>query len=245
MRSGMLFRSDELSRLSGRDLEKLQQFNVKLICDLRTPNERRSKPARIPKGDSIQIVNIPFYHQYQDFTRLSFFWFLIGKSRKMDFETFTKEYYAHLAFGSTTQIRETIALISEKRNLPALIHCTAGKDRTGFISALIQLLLGVPRETVLQDYLVTNHFFEPRRKKYMQYMRWMSVFQISPERIQPLLEARREYLEDILDKILGAFGSVEAYLKEGCDIPASRIRDLKQLLTETSPGEERMESYNI
>ena len=63
-------------------------------------------------------------------------------------------------------------------NLPALIHCTAGKDRTGLIAALVQLLAGVSREVVVADYLLTNRLYAPRARAFTRTMRWISLFRV-------------------------------------------------------------------
>ncbi|SFJ14743.1 tyrosine-protein phosphatase [Thermoflavimicrobium dichotomicum] len=233
MKSGVLFRSDELSRLTSNDLEKLKQFNIKVICDLRTPKECKSKPARIPHNEGIRIVNVPIHHhETQEVSRLKLFGFLFGKSGGDDFDHFNREYYRRMAFECTAPINEIITLISEEKNLPALIHCNAGRDRTGYISALIQLLVGVPYETVLDDYLLTNRFYEQRLNKFIRYMRWMTLFQVSPDRMKHILQARREFLDEVIDEILKKYGSIEGYLIEACGIDQSCIRNLQQLLLE-------------
>lgn len=230
MKSGVLFRSDELSRLTSSDLEKLQKLDLQLICDLRTPNERKSKPDRIPQNQGIRIVHVPINHGSQDFSRLQFFKFLAGKSSGLDFEKLIKDFYQKMAFERTGQINEIITLLADNRNWPALIHCTGGKDRTGYISALIQLLVGVPYQKVLDDYLFSNDLIQPRMKKIERYIRWMSLFQVSPERIKPLLEVRREYLDEIHTDILKKYGSIEEYLGQACGIDQSALRNLKELL---------------
>ena len=116
--------------------------------------------------------------------------------------------------------------------MPAIIHCTAGKGRTGYVVALIQLLAGVSRETVVADYLATNRWFAPHAGRYRTFLRWMSLFMVSAERFQPLLEVRREYLEVVLDEVLERHGAIEAYLAEVCGFGRSEQRRLRRLLNE-------------
>ena len=228
---GVLFRSDELSRLSGEDLVKLKRLNLRTICDLRAPKERKSKPDRVPYKTNIRIVYVPIYHRGQDTNRLQrWIWLLTGKFRDFDSELFMKDFYHSIAFDHATQIGEIMTLISDKRNLPALIHCKGGKDRTGFVSAVIQLLMGVPRKTVLEDYLLSNRFFEPQIARLIRNIRRMSLFRISPDRIQPVLEARKEYLEDVIDEVLNTYGTIEGYLRKACGITQQSILSLHELL---------------
>ncbi len=232
MKAGILFRSDELSRLSEADLERLEQLGLRSICDLRAPNERESKPDRLPPDAGIRLVHVPISPQGKDLTRWQFFWLLAVNSRELDFESQLRKVYRHLAFACTAQIGEIVALISDPANLPAVIHCSAGKDRTGYVAALIQLLAGVPRETVIDDYLVTNRLIGSQAERYMRFLRWMSLFRISRQRLQPLLEVRREYLEEILDELLDRHGSIGGYLSEACGAHPDDLKSLERLLVE-------------
>ncbi len=229
-RTGVLFRSGELSRLSVRDTERLKGLGIKTVCDLRTPNERKSKHDRLPAG--VRLVQTPFYPNGGDVNRWQFFWLLSTKSRTLDFEAQIRQAYRRFAFESTAQIRRILTSVSEERELPAVLHCTAGKDRTGYVVALIQLLAGVPRDAVVADYLETNRWFAPHAGRYRKFLRWMSLFTISPERFQPLLEVRREYLEETLDEVLARHGSIEDYLTDGCGVDRSTMERLKRLLIE-------------
>ncbi len=232
MKAGLLFRSDELSRLSEQDLERLGRLGLKSVCDLRTPNERQSKPDRLPPGAEIRSVHVPIYPPGGALNRWQFFWLLAVRSGGVDFEAQLRQVYWHVAFDCCAEIREVVALISDPANLPAVIHCTAGKDRTGFVAALIQLLAGVPRETVIEDYLVTNRLIGAQAKKYMRFLRWMSLFRVSKQRLQPLLEVRREYLDEVLDEVLEQYGSVGGYLTEACGVDAGDLTRLERSVVE-------------
>ncbi len=234
LRPGILFRSDDLSRLTDEDLEKVRRLGLKVICDLRTPNERGSKIDRVPAGSGVRIVDVPVYHRSRDVTHLQFFWLLAVNARSMDFDEFLKDLYRRFAFERPAVIHEIISLVLDEKHLPAVIHCTIGRDRTGLIAALIQLLAGVPRPAVVEDYLVSNESLGPRMEKLARYVRWMSLFQISPARMEPMMEARREYLEHVLDSILEKYGSVEGYLTEHCGFRPEQLSAYKRLLRE--PG---------
>jgi protein-tyrosine phosphatase len=233
MKSGVLFRSDELSRVTDKDISILQTLNIKVICDLRTPNECNKKQAPLLLKQGINTINIPFHDQethninWKQLTK-----FLFSKSGATEFKEFSRSYYQHLAFERTSQIKEIITSLSYERNLPALVHCTAGKDRTGYISALIQLLVGIPYETVILEYLMTNRFYESRMEKLIKVMKWITLFQVSTERIKLILMADREVLDGVYDNIIRRYGSVETYLCEACEINQTMILKLKNMLLE-------------
>jgi protein-tyrosine phosphatase len=229
-RAGVVFRSDELSRLSAGDLVKLQGLGLKLICDLRSPEESQKRRLRL-RGESIRVVNVPLHEQAtQDGSRRKLFGFLFSKTGGDRFREFSRDYYHHMAFGQTARIREVITLLSEAQNLPALIHCTAGKDRTGFLAALIQLLVGVPYEVVREDYLRTNDYFGPRLEKFIKVMRIVTLSQVSPERMRLILMAHPEFLNEVHDTIVKRHGAVETYLREACGIDQATLQKLKDRL---------------
>ncbi len=232
MKPGLLYRSDELSQLSAEDLLRLEKLDLKLICDLRAPRDRQKRVDRLPQNWGGRVVNVPIYFPEQDLNRLQRFWFLTTKAANMDFAAYLKNQYRAIAFERASQVGEVIRLISDEDNLPALVHCAGGKDRTGLIVALVQLLAGVSRDAVLEDYLATNRFLGPRSKDFVRLIRRLSLFRLSSERIAPLMEARREYLDGVLDEVLRRHTTVEGYLSEACGVERERVAKLGHMLLE-------------
>jgi len=232
MKLGAVFRSEDLSRMSTGDQDKLKELGIKCIIDLRTPNERFSKPYEISGDTNMYIVHIPILCEEKDLSRWQFFCFLIREGRNLDFEQYMRRFYNRLAFDRTEQTKNILTLLSNERNVPALIHCTGGKDRTGLIAALLQLIMGVPRETVIQSYLASSKAIAYQMKSIEKYIRWMSLGQVSPERIRPMLEVRKEYLEGTLNEIFHRYKSLDTYLTIGCGMDKCCLERLRKLLTE-------------
>lgn len=231
MRTGVLFRSDELARMTGRDVVRLQEFRIRLICDLRSPEESRRRQSRVWADDGLRVVNIPIHDQaVHDDHRKKLVSFLFGRTGGERYWEFSQHYYRHIAFERTTAIRDVITLLGEDENLPALIHCTAGKDRTGFVVALIQLLAGVPYEVVRDEYLRTNEYLAARRDRFIAVMRGLTLFQVSRERMNLLLMAHAEFLDVVHELIVERHGSVEQYLAECCGIKREALQRLKERL---------------
>ncbi|OAS86755.1 MULTISPECIES: tyrosine-protein phosphatase [Metabacillus] len=232
MKAGVLYRSDDISRLSKTDLVLLQEIGLKLICDLRTVNERKSKMYHIPQNWGTGFKHIPIYHDSQDLSYREFFRLLIGKSKELNFEEMIHEFYQCMVNERKAEIKEVITSIANNENVPALIHCTGGKDRTGFLSALIQMYLGVPYETVIDQYLRSNVLVGPRMKKVERFIRVMSMYRISSDRIKPLLIVNIDYLDNAVKSILNQYNSVETYLIKGCGIDESSLLNLKKMMIE-------------
>lgn len=232
MKTGILFRSGELSRLSKNDLKKFNQLNIKSICDLRTLNEQKSKISRLQSNTKVQVLKISIHDKSREFTLLEFFKFLVTKSNSINFEDIMKDMYKHMASEISEEIKQIIIFLSDQRNLPALIHCTGGKDRTGFISAVIQLFAGVPYKIVMDDYLFSNQLIAVPMKKKEKFIQWASLFRVPPEHIKPILEVREEYLEEAYSNILNQYGDMESFLKLACKIPEYNLKRFQELIIE-------------
>ncbi|MFH1195551.1 MAG: tyrosine-protein phosphatase [bacterium] len=228
MKSGLIFRSDELSKLTRRDSEKLNQLNIKLVIDLRMAKECRFKPDRIGPNSKINYTNIPIRPSNNNISHIHYIKSYIVKRTGLNYGDFLKEHYKIIAFDRYSELREIFGLLSDKNNLPAVIHCSVGKDRTGFISALIQLLIGVSRDKILNDYLASNELTLKRRKQTIMFIRIISLFRISADQINPLFEARPEYIDETLDMILDRYKSIENYLISACGIKHEQIKSLKE-----------------
>lgn len=108
--------------------------------------------------------------------------------------------------------------------LPTLTHCTAGKDRTGFSTAIILLALGVPESTVMEDYLLSNVY---RAERNEQTLATLGALMRDPELLRPVLEVRPEYLQASFDTIGEVYGSLAAYLENGLGIDQATLERLR------------------
>ena len=116
-----------------------------------------------------------------------------------------------------------------------LVHCAAGKDRTGFAAAIILLALGVPRELVMRDYMLTRQFFLPAdeltriRGKY-------DMQDLEEEAILPMLEVHEVYLDKALNTVDSQYGSIEQYLGEAMALTTSDREELRRRYVEGVTG---------
>ena len=218
-KTGLVFRSGGLDQASDVDLDRLTQLGIRTICDLRNPHENKTQPDRIPNGWNGQIFHIPIQAQIQDETRrlVRLISFLFGKGRKVDFAQVSVNSYRRFISDFAPEFSQVLKLVAVENNLPILIHCTAGKDRTGFICSLIQLAVGVPFELALQEYLLSNDFLDGFKCEMYKRMTFLSLFGIKKDKFLPLFEARTEYLEAAIAQIQTDYGAVENYILNGLD----------------------------
>ncbi|WP_121663767.1 tyrosine-protein phosphatase [Metabacillus litoralis] len=231
LKQGVLYRSDKLSSMTPSDLEKLKKFKIKTILDLRSEKEYNKNKPILLSAEEINSVNIPLLPiETQDANFRKFLSFLFRKTGADDFKNFTREYYHSIAFYQTPQIKKILTLISDDKNWPVLINCSAGKDRTGIIASIIQSLVQVPYQKVLEEYLLTNDYYKHRLDIFIKVMRWMTLFHVSPERTEFILKAHPEVLEQLYTNIKERFGTIEAYLMEACQLEVEILDRLKQNL---------------
>ena len=229
IKTGVLFRSEEPSRLRSRDLAALQALPIRLICDLRSPNEIQKRPPPRALTKAIQTVNIPLHDEaMQSGMRNRFKEFLFKSDGDARFRQFSRDYYHHLAFERTAQTGQVLKLLAQDASLPALIHCTAGKDRTGFVVAVLQLLLGLPFAEVLTEYLRTNDGFRPRMERIITAVRLLTLFRVPRQRMRFVLTTHPEYLHEVYDLIINQHQGIDNYLKTSCGVDLDIQNRLKE-----------------
>jgi Protein tyrosine/serine phosphatase len=141
-----LFRSDDLSRLTSDDIERFAALGIRTVVDLRRPTEI-AELGRIPSFAGVDYHHIHLVHQLwppSDHTTLDQrVAFLIDRYREMSIE-------------AGEGIGEALRLIAEADAAPLVVHCIAGKDRTGIVVALTLWLLGVDEDTIVRDYALSE-----------------------------------------------------------------------------------------
>ncbi len=113
---------------------------------------------------------------------------------------------------------------------PVLYHCTTGKDRTGWATAVLFLLMGVPGDQVLEEYLLTNTELLPMVQP------WLDQFAASggdPDLLMTILGVQESYLAAALEQVRESFGSVEDYVTEGLGLSHATVEALRERLLDT------------
>lgn len=222
---GQVFRSDNLSRLTDSDLEVLKTLHLRLVCDLRTENEARKSPDRLP--DEVEYLNLPVNHDSFDFQ--------VGlkKMKAGDDSWLTDEFMSE---GYIRNIEEFPRIwgalfrrLADPQSRPLLFHCTGGKDRAGTCAALILLALGIPEETVIYDHQLSNVFIADIMEKINARV---SSYGLDPVKLKPYFSAPEEAIITLLDHINRKYGSVQGYLIKKAGLDEKVIAILKDQLLE-------------
>jgi len=220
-RWSVVYRADNLAGLTEADLVLLETLGLTTLIDFRLPMERHAHPDRLPPGSSIRRVELGFLPE-GTLDMLS----LVkrGTIDAAELERRVIGQYRLFCRDHVEEYRRTFAIASEPDNYPLLLHCTSGKDRTGVAAALLLLAVGAPRETVLEDYSLTNLYRRPVPQ--------LLGPETPEEVVDVLLSAQPKYLEAALEEIDRVHGSFDAYLRQALGVDEAQRERLVEMLTE-------------
>lgn len=228
--SGVLYRSTKLAGIDEADTEQLVDRRVQTVIDLRTKGERDAEPdPQIPDATNV------FLDVFQGSE-------MAASADLRDLLKHPREVTTALSDGKAAEFmsvayRDVVVLPSaqtayrgffdtiEEATEPVLFHCTTGKDRTGWGAALIFTVLGVSRDQILQEYLLTNDQLLPRFKKSFE------AFELAggdPDVLRPVLGVDRAYLQSSFDTVDAQFGSMDRYLDEGLGMDSERQQRFRE-----------------
>ncbi|MFZ4480060.1 MAG: tyrosine-protein phosphatase [Rhodoferax sp.] len=217
VRPGRVFRSDHLASLTPSDVAALQALALTHSIDFRGAAECAAQPYRIPGVTTLAFSIEPT---------------VVTRMRKL------------VALGIIPSAAETVALMCETyrdfvhdhgptfgrflRHLlshptPVVFHCTAGKDRTGFAAALLLSVLGVDRDSIMQDYLLTNSL----------YRRSPSLEGVGPAHVMEVLwQVQPAFLQAAFDAVDRDHGGLSSYLLGTVGLQAVELEQLREALLE-------------
>jgi len=225
LRWRQIIRSDNLSRLTTKDFQKLEEMGLKTVIDLRTEREHEQGPTKW-QGD-----NPPSFYHYP-IGRADNDWF--NAQRKMlKSNRFTERQsmehmvngYRMIADEGLPSYQELMTLVLDESNWPVLIHCNAGKDRAGIAAMLILEALGVDRETIMEDFLLTNQVSRTEEKAGILSKKRKNYGNRpgsgmgggrgpSPNAWFPIVGVAPEMLEAFYSEADEQYGSIDALLTE-------------------------------
>ena len=220
----LVFRSDSLHYLSETDWEKVDDLEIKVVNDLRGSAERERWPSHWPATADVTVLS-------RDYSIVS--------------DGIRTQGYHSLAYDQIESFRRMFDRLAEPDAPPTLIHCTGGRDRTGFAAAFLLTVLGVDRDTILDDYSL-SHQLRGEAPVNRERLREMIAFyeldadqesmiaqQTHPER----REAERIRMAKALDAIAAEHGSVLAFILEELQVDDFEIAHLRSRLLVDRGGE--------
>lgn len=225
---GRLFRSDGLSQLSDKDQDLLCALGVAQVFDLRAAAEIERAPSRWPAAMNPIIWAGAESAAEADIGNLM-------QRDKLDAAAF-KDAMRGIYSRFPDDLAEAVRALSEgilaDSKSAKLIHCTAGKDRTGFTIAMLLHAIGIAREDVMADFLLSNARFETARVRFNTDGRLDRVEAKAPGAIAALVGVHPEYLHAAERRIQDDFKSIETWLEIRAGLSAERRARLADRLLE-------------
>ncbi len=228
---GKLFRSASFHDATKSDIDKLNGMNLAFLVDLRRPEERAHEPSKWSNESCRVIFNeegaggqaLPPHLvalMQSDLTPKTTREYMLSLYREIPFDPrlirLYRDWFAELGRGGA-----------------GVVHCAAGKDRTGVICALTLTALGVDEDAVFADYEFTNQAvdLEARMPRIQQRMEERLGRKLDPAALRPMLGVEVDYLREALDAITAKYGSIDAYLSDALGVGARDRQALRTALT--------------
>lgn len=210
-----LYRADNLGLLTDQDLEAFRALKVRTVIDLRHAFEVEAR-GRVPEAEGLRYLNLPIEGRRWNAE--------VAYDPEVGVARFLADRYLECTEDRADNIRQALEAIAEDG--PVVVHCAAGKDRTGIVTALALALAGVSDEDIIADYaltgLITEGFIADYRTRNPDAVLW-------PGFGQAPADTMRFFLADLNAR----HGSISAYCRNIAGVSPETVEKLRVSLTET------------
>jgi protein-tyrosine phosphatase len=221
----LVYRSGTMAELSVADQALLERLGLRVICDFRSSRERDRQPSRLPESADFEI----WAHDYDTSAADLVATLTSPDATAASAHALMIELYRHIAYEQAIGYRALFERLASGE-LPILFHCAAGKDRTGVAAALLLDMLGVPRELVIEDYVLTDHCFE-RGCELVRTDPWVQKLGEVDQAIwAPVMRADPAYLATLFETIEGRHGSAEGFIRDELGLDDAAIAAIRNRL---------------
>ncbi|KAF9226889.1 hypothetical protein BS17DRAFT_776289 [Gyrodon lividus] len=226
-KAGYAYRGAEVSNITEEGVQQMKVLGITAVFDLRSDPEMQKYSTPIPIIEGVQILRAPVFTN-EDYSPESmakkFELYASGTT-----EAFTKLYSQILDHGGRA-FGIILRHVRDRPNSPFLFHCTAGKDRTGIVAAILLKLAGVDDHYICQDYSLTRIGREPDREKVLRRLLKEPLFAANTELALRMLTSRYETMHATLALFKDKYGGVEAYGKNFCGLTDDDILIIRENL---------------
>lgn len=233
---GQVYRSGVMNRLSDEDYEFLAPLSIATVVDFRSAEERSAEPTRWRAG-SVETIARDYSQLEGDESMALLFSALRSPDSSPDsVAQIMADSYLQIALDQ----RETYSQMFETllaNDAPLVFNCSAGKDRTGVAAALILSALDVPRNTIVDDYALSDNYVDfmseftaPQAEQTVEESPYAFLAAMPVELLAPLMESRPLYIETVLDALDREYGSIANYLERELGVDGQDIETLRSRL---------------
>lgn len=227
MKNNILFRCAKLSTLIDEDIKKIEDLNPHAIIDFRDPKEINKAPDNLSKDLLKKYVSLPI--SASTLSRMVDQKNIDGDN-KFTYEKVMEESYKLYINNHKHVWKEFIKILLKANNNPIIFHCSAGKDRTGIASFIIQKLCDNPMELIFENYLLSNKLLTINAATAEQTTASKKDDKlITKVMLDTLSKVKKSYLISGINEIENQFESLENYIIQELGFNNADIKDLKKL----------------
>lgn len=217
---GMLYRSAQIDSIDCYSRRELRHMGIRTIIDLRSEEELSNYP-QLQKG--FNVIHIPIATGSMDHLLLRI---QEGKVKGDTIYHMVEQMNRELISKYQKEYKQMFDILLDRGSYPAIIHCSSGKGRTGVACALILAALGVNEEIIMQDYRLSNDYFNiPKVSKYAY-----ELPANSQEAITTLFSAKEDFLNAAKQQAERMYGDIETYLEKGIGLSKDDMKRLQSIL---------------
>jgi protein-tyrosine phosphatase len=226
-RWGVVYRADKLSELTDADLAHLGGLGIRTVCDFRYDREVDEDPSRLPDGARVVRMAIGSSvgdnpNSLEDLIRAGAITHVVAAD--------VADSYVRTLEQRTDLLRGLVELVADPEHHPVVIHCTAGKDRTGIAAALLLGAVGVDEATIIQDYALTDQYRSEARLADIGPR--LARDGIDIENLRVLFTAPAETMELALAGVRERWGGILPYVTDELGVSDATLDALRGAFVE-------------
>ncbi|MFH0842958.1 MAG: tyrosine-protein phosphatase [Bacteroidota bacterium] len=223
IRSNVIFRSASPDKITRKDIANLHGLGIKTIIDLRAPYESGKKARRI---DGIETVSLPL--DFEKKTRENLIPLLKRKDGMEHIPALIDSLCLEILDGSVGVFRNVVGLLLDPSRIPLLIHCQAGKDRTGILSALIQLSLDADQGSIISNYMASNTALMAIFRKRLAIRKIITLGFFPADKVLFAVTVRERNMLSVIERVMNHYDGIEGYFSRSGPVN-DEFRKLKEL----------------
>ncbi len=227
LRRGVLYRSGALGRLTEADVDALNARGAWTMVDLRHEGERIAAPTHAQLAAAgVHSLPMGSGHGAAPVPRPALL--TVADATAGQAVEAIKASYRRYVHEHRDRFAALFDILLGERDGPAVIHCTAGKDRTGISVALVLLALGAARDAVVEDYCATRRYLDAAWREHILAAMLEDPSRVNRRVADAMFDAHPDYIGAALAEIDARHGSPEAYLRDSLGLGPDRIGKLRE-----------------
>lgn len=232
IKENCLFRSDAPVKATEKDIQTLLEKGLVLDIDLRTAAEAKEKPD--PKMEGVIYLHLPVFREQEigvtreEKAMKDMMQLMMEADEKMAAQRMMLLYRSLIEDPySRSQYEAFLNAVLDCEGA-VLWHCTAGKDRAGFASIIVEEALGLDRDIIFDNYMRTTENLQPEIKRILEIIQSMGLSMKDESVLSVFFGTRQEFFDTIYETVEKNFGSFENFLSEGLHFNQDKIEHLKK-----------------